>query len=142
MTAAKRSGPLVKATKAPAPKSSAQSPSPQFDEVVALVEAARARAYQAVNTELVTLYWQLGEYISNKIAKAEWGDGVVEELACVLLRRFPGQRGFTRRNLFRMRQFFEAYAGHTKVSPLAAQKPPLAMKTARLRPRRTTHDYA
>jgi hypothetical protein len=60
-------------------------------------------AYQAVNAELVSLYWQLGEYISRKIAKAEWGDGVVEELASSLAWRFPGLRGFTRPNLFRMR---------------------------------------
>jgi predicted nuclease of restriction endonuclease-like (RecB) superfamily len=95
----------------------------QFDEIVALIDAARARAYQAVNTTLVELYWQLGEYISKKIAGAEWGDGVVEELAAELGRRFPGQRGFTRPNLFRMRQLFEAYAGNEKVSPLVRQLP-------------------
>jgi hypothetical protein len=36
-------------------------------------EAARNRAYQAVNAELVGPYWQLGEFISKKIASAEWG---------------------------------------------------------------------
>ncbi|MCA9708630.1 MAG: DUF1016 family protein [Myxococcales bacterium] len=96
---------------------------PRFTEVVSLIEAARGRAYQAVNVELVTLYWQLGETISRKIASAEWGDGVVEELAATLARRFPGQRGFTRRNLFRMRQFYEAYRDHQRVSPLVTQLP-------------------
>lgn len=95
----------------------------RFAEVVTLIEAARSRAYQAVNAELVTLYWQLGEYISRKIASAEWGDGVVDELAATLARRFPGLRGFTRRNLFRMRQFYEAYRGSQKVSPLVTQLP-------------------
>nr|WP_245678442.1 PDDEXK nuclease domain-containing protein [Chondromyces crocatus] len=93
----------------------------RFTEVIALIEAARGRAYQAVNAELVSLYWKLGEYISRKIASAEWGDGVVDELASSLARRFAGIRGFTRRNLFRMRQFFEAYRGHKKVSPLVTQ---------------------
>jgi hypothetical protein len=65
----------------------------RFEEVVALVEAARGRAYEAVNSELVSLYWQLGEHISRKIASAEWGDGVVEELATELARRYPGLRG-------------------------------------------------
>jgi hypothetical protein len=74
----------------------------RFDEVVALIEAARGRAYEAVNSELVALYWQLGEYISKKIATAQWGDGVVEDLATALARRFPGLRGFARANLFRM----------------------------------------
>jgi hypothetical protein len=79
----------------------------RFAEVIALIEAARARGYQAVNTVLVQHYWELGAYISRKIASAEWGDGVVEDLAADLARRYPGVRGYTRRNLFRMRQFFE-----------------------------------
>lgn len=95
----------------------------KFDEVLGLIEAARRRAYQAVNTELVGLYWQLGEYISEKIASAEWGDGVVDELAATIAREYPGMRGFTRRNLFRMRQFYEAYCGQKKVSPLVTQLP-------------------
>lgn len=74
-------------------------------DVVATIEAARHRAYQAVNAELVSLslYWQLGEHFSAKIVSAEWGDGVVDELADELARRYPGHRGITRRNLFRMR---------------------------------------
>jgi len=104
-----------------------QSPAPakadKFDEVLALIEAARRRAYQAVNTELVSLYWDLGEYISKKIASAEWGDGVVDELAATIARLYPGMRGYTRRNLFRMRQFFDAYRGQKKVSPLVTQLP-------------------
>jgi predicted nuclease of restriction endonuclease-like (RecB) superfamily len=95
----------------------------RFDEVLSLIEAARRRAYQAVNAELVNLYWQLGEYISKKIATAEWGDGVVEELAATIAREYPGMRGYTRPNLFRMRQFFEAYQGDKKVSPLVRQLP-------------------
>ncbi len=94
-----------------------------FDEVLALIEAARRRAYQAVNAELVGLYWQVGQYISEKIASAAWGDGVVEDLALTIAREYPGMRGFTRRNLFRMRQFYEAYRGQKKVSPLVTQLP-------------------
>jgi predicted nuclease of restriction endonuclease-like (RecB) superfamily len=105
------------------PSSALASDDSRFSEVVALIEAARNRAYQAVNTELVTLYWQLGEHISHKIEKAEWGDGVVDELADTLARRYPGIRGYTRRNLFRMRQFFEAYRSQKKVSPLVTQLP-------------------
>ncbi len=91
--------------------------------MLALVEAARKRAYQAINSELLSLYWQLGEHISWKLEKAEWGDGVVDELAATLVRRYPGMRGYTRRNLFRMRQFFEAYRGQEKVSALLTQLP-------------------
>lgn len=98
-------------------------PAGKFSEVLGLIEAARRRAYQAVNTELVSLYWELGEYISKKIASAEWGEGVVDELAATIARHYPGMRGYTRPNLFRMRQFYEAYRGDKKVSALLRQLP-------------------
>ncbi len=95
----------------------------RFAEVIALIEEARSRAFQTVNEELVQHYWQLGEYISRKLATSEWGAGVVEELAADLARRYPGVRGYTRPNLFRMRQFYEAYRANRKVSPLVRQLP-------------------
>ena len=65
----------------------------------------------------------MGQTISCKIAQAEWGDGVVTELAAHLARVQPGLRGFTRSNLFRMKQFYEAYQADEKVSPLVRQLP-------------------
>jgi len=94
-----------------------------FDELVTLIKASRQRAFQAVNAELVGLYWQVGEYISRKLASAEWGDKVVDELARYLARTQPGLKGFTRRNLFRMRQFYEAYSDNEMVTPLVTQLP-------------------
>lgn len=60
---------------------------------------------------VIDLYWRVEEYISRKLQSAEWGDGAVAELALYIARRQPGVRGFSRQNLFRMRQFFEAYPG-------------------------------
>ena len=99
------------------------SPDEGFVEVVSLIQAARVRALQAVNTELIDLYWQVGGIVSRKIAAAEWGDGVVEQLAGHIARTQPGLRGFTRPNLFRMRQFYEAYPGKDFVSALPRQLP-------------------
>lgn len=94
-----------------------------FAEVMSLIQAARQRAIQAVNTALIDLYWQIGEHISRKIASAEWGAGVVAQLAAHIARTYPGLRGFTRPNLFRMRQFYEAYRTEEIVSPLVRQLP-------------------
>jgi predicted nuclease of restriction endonuclease-like (RecB) superfamily len=94
-----------------------------FDEILSLIQAARQRAFQAVNVELIDLYWQVGQTISRKIEAAEWGDGVVDQLADFLARTQPGLKGFTRRNLFRMRQFYDAYREHEIVSPLLRQLP-------------------
>ena len=95
----------------------------QFAEIADLIATARQRAYQTVNTTLIELYWQIGAYISDKIAAAEWGDGVVAQLANYLAATQPGLKGFTRPNLFRMRQFYEAYRDDEKVSPLVRQLP-------------------
>jgi predicted nuclease of restriction endonuclease-like (RecB) superfamily len=96
---------------------------PDFSEVVHLIAAARQHAYQAVNTTLIELYWQVGAYISNKIKAAEWGDGVVDALAQHLAITQPNLQGFTRRNLFRMRQFYETYQNDQIVAPLVRQLP-------------------
>lgn len=94
-----------------------------FGEVAALIEQSRQRALQAVNTGLIDLYWQVGAYISKKLATAAWGEGVVDQLADHLARTQPGLRGFTRRNLFRMRQLFDAYEQYPKVAALLTQLP-------------------
>lgn len=94
-----------------------------FAEIAHLITAARERAIQNVNTTLIELYWNVGEIISRKLEAAEWGDGVVDQLAAFIARTQPGLRGFTRRNLFRMRQFYEAYRHDPVVSPLVTQLP-------------------
>jgi predicted nuclease of restriction endonuclease-like (RecB) superfamily len=99
------------------------APQRDFSEIVQLIEAARTHAYQAVNTTLIELYWQVGAYLSAKLEAAEWGDGVVDELARHLAVTQPNLKGFTRPNLFRMRQFYEAYREDKIVSPLVRQLP-------------------
>jgi predicted nuclease of restriction endonuclease-like (RecB) superfamily len=94
-----------------------------FREVVSLIQRARQRAFQAVNTELIDLYWRVGQYISRKLETAEWGDGVVDELAHYLARQHPDIKGFTRASLFRMRQFYDIYHLDKKVAPLVRQLP-------------------
>lgn len=97
--------------------------SADFDEVLRLIDAARTRAVAAVNTTLIELYWSIGEYISRKIESAAWGEGVVDQLAAHIARTHPGLRGYTRPNLFRMRQFYDTYRGDEKVSALLRQLP-------------------
>ncbi len=97
---------------------------PAFAEVVDLIQTARDRALQAVNVELVGLYWRVGEYIHRKIDAAEWGEGVVEQLADYLAHHHADLKGFTRANLFRMRQFFMVYQkASRKVAALLRQLP-------------------
>ena len=105
------------------PAAPAKGKAVAFAEIVGLIQSARTRAFQAVNTELIGLYWRVGEYISAKLATAAWGEGVVDELARFIAQKHPEIKGFTRRNLFRMRQLFETYREEPIVSPLVTQLP-------------------
>ena len=102
---------------------SSQGRKADFEKIVGLIEAARIEAFRAVNTRLIRLHWEIGHFISDKLTRAEWGEGVVEDLARHLQRTQPHLRGFTRRNLFRMRQFYETYRGSEIVSSLMTQLP-------------------
>jgi len=93
----------------------------QFSEVVNMIHQARYNAIKSVNAELVKLYWNIGEYISKKITNAEWGDGVVDQLADYIQNSHSEFKGFTRRGLYRMRQFYEVYRDYKFVSALLTQ---------------------
>ena len=89
--------------------SAAKDDETAFAEVVGLISAARQRAAQAVNTAVVDLYWHIGQYLHNKIEADGWAKGTVVQLAAYIARREPGRRGFSAQNLWRMRQFYQAY---------------------------------
>lgn len=84
---------------------------------------AKKDAFQSVNIEFIDLYWQVGEYISHKLETATWGEGVVDQLARYIIQKHPDIKGFTRPNLFRMRQFYETYRDDKKIAPLVRQLP-------------------
>lgn len=99
------------------------SEEPGFAEISQLIHTARDTTFRTVNTALIELYWQIGRTLSQRVEAAEWGEGVVDRLAAYLARTQPGLRGFTRANLFRMRQFYAAYRDDEKVAPLVRQLP-------------------
>ena len=99
-----------------------QLPTAQFDEAVNMIVSARNNAYRMVNTALIDMYWHVGEYISLKIAHSEWGDGVVNQLAQYIATTIPGLKGFSDKNLWRMKQFYETYCNaDEKISPLVRE---------------------
>jgi len=95
----------------------------EFSEVLGIIRAGRAKAYKAVNVALIDTYWAVGAYLSRKVAEAGWGKGVVKELADWLLTRAPDLKGFSASNLWRMKQFYETYAGSPKLAPLVRVLP-------------------
>jgi predicted nuclease of restriction endonuclease-like (RecB) superfamily len=98
-----------------------QPPEADFNAVLRLIDTARTRALAAVNTTLIDLYWQIGEHISQRVASDGWGQGTVQELAEYIQQREPNARGFSARNLWRMRQFFDTYHQQGKLAPLVRE---------------------
>jgi hypothetical protein len=80
----------------------------------------RNRAYSKVNAGLVMLYFNVGKIVSGKVTADAWGDGTVNELASFIQEKQPGLSGFTRRGLYRMKQFYETYTDPEFVSALPA----------------------
>ena len=93
----------------------------KFAEIISLIKQARNKALLAVNTELINLYWNIGEYINRQVANAAWGDGTINELADLIQKEHPDLKGFTRRGLYRMKQFYETYAHSKFVSTAMTQ---------------------
>jgi predicted nuclease of restriction endonuclease-like (RecB) superfamily len=94
----------------------------QFLHIVQLIQQSRANALRAVNTELINLYWNVGRFIHQKLQKAEWGDKTVDALAAFIQNSHPDIKGFNRRGLYRMKQFFQTYTDSSVfVSPLKTQ---------------------
>ncbi|MBU1053096.1 MAG: DUF1016 family protein [Proteobacteria bacterium] len=92
-----------------------------LDEIKTRVRTAQYEALKVVNRELITLYWDIGRIIIHRQQEISWGKSVVERLAFDLQKEFPGMNGFSRRNIFYMREFYLAYRDLPKVQPLVAQ---------------------
>jgi predicted nuclease of restriction endonuclease-like (RecB) superfamily len=88
----------------------------RFTGIIQLIKRARTNAIKAVNSELINLYWNVGEYISKRVESSEWGQSVVKELAEHIQRNEPEIKGFSDKNLWRMKQFYEVYKDFPKLS--------------------------
>ena len=97
------------------------APKLQFDEIISIIDSARNRALKAVNAELIHMYWDIGAYLSRLCAQSSFGDKVIDEVAAYIADHNPGVKGFTRRGLYRMRQFYETYKDDEFVTPLVTQ---------------------
>ncbi len=93
----------------------------QFQKIVDIIDSARERAYRKVNEELILMYRDIGEYISKQSENAGYGDAFVQKLADFFSENYPDLKGFNRRGLYRMKQFYELYKDEEKVSPLVTQ---------------------
>ena len=92
-----------------------------FGAVISIIENAKGRALKAVNAELINMYWEVGEYLSDLCAESSFGDKVIDEVAAYISNAAPAIKGFNRRGLYRMKQFYETYKDDEFVSALLTQ---------------------
>lgn len=97
-----------------APGSAPQSYEEFLEDIKGRIRSAQARAAKAINTELIGVYWQIGREIVQRQQEEgpELGRhtrGVVQRLSADLRAAFPGARGFSVPNLYRMRAFAAAW---------------------------------
>ena len=92
-----------------------------FSEIISIIENAKMRALKAVNTELITMYFEVGRYLSDLCSKSKFGDKVIDDVEMYISKNNPTIKGFNRRGLYRMKQFYELYKDDELVTPLVTQ---------------------
>jgi predicted nuclease of restriction endonuclease-like (RecB) superfamily len=95
-----------------------KQPIQDFANAVNLIRETRSRVFSYANKQLVSLYWEFGRFVSAKVSDANWGKGVVKQLADYIQKEEPGVKGFSDKNIWRMKQFYETYKDNEKLSTL------------------------
>lgn len=93
----------------------------KFLDIISIIESAKMRAMKAVNAELINMYWEVGKYLSSLVSDSSFGDKIIDEVAAYIAENNPTIKGFNRRGLYRMKQFYETYKDDEIVTPLVTQ---------------------
>lgn len=82
----------------------------EFENIKSIIRQGQYRALQAANYYLLRVYWEIGGYISYQLAHKNWGDKIVNKLAEWLKADDTSLKGFDRRSLYRMKEFYETWS--------------------------------
>ncbi|TAE28663.1 MAG: DUF1016 domain-containing protein [Cytophagales bacterium] len=91
-------------------KQPANNPEQTFRELLHQIRQTQTNIFTQANTALIDLYWRVGQTLSHNVQREAWGKGVVAELAHYIAQNAPDIKGFSDKNLWRMKQFYETYA--------------------------------
>ena len=80
-----------------------------FAQVMQIIEQHRSQAVQAVNHASLLTAWEVGAFVSDRIKNAQWGAKVVQQLAEYVHTQNPTLKGWSRRTIYKMVQFYETY---------------------------------
>lgn len=80
-----------------------------FNQIVELINNRKNNAYRKINEEMIQLYFEVGKYVNELKEKSTYGDKISEKVAEFLKNNYPELKGFTKRNIERMVQFYNIY---------------------------------
>lgn len=81
-----------------------------FDKIIAIIESTKERIYTKINEEAITMYFNIGQFISKEMKSNKYGDLYIQKMAIFLKQEYPDLKGFDKRNLYKIKQFYEMYA--------------------------------
>lgn len=81
-----------------------------FAKVLDIIQGYRSHAVQTINHASVMTAWHVGAYVSDKIKNAQWGSKVVQQLAEYIHTQDPTLKGWSRRTIYKMVQFYDVYS--------------------------------
>lgn len=94
-----------------------------FADIKQRILSAQLKAALSVNSEMIFLYWQIGNSIAQKQSEKGWSSGVIPQLAKDLKNEFPNAKGYSERNLGRMLAFYREYPNEAILPQLVAKLP-------------------
>jgi predicted nuclease of restriction endonuclease-like (RecB) superfamily len=92
-----------------------------LQKIVQEIGATKVTVARVINTELIQLYRTIGKMISEKQRQQGWGESVIEKLATDIAKRTGHAQGFSPRNLWLMKQFYEEYQTPQFLQQLVAE---------------------
>lgn len=90
-------------------------------EIINIINNSRNNAFRKVNEELILMYWEIGKSLSSLSKDIYFGNAFIDNIVHMIQNEFPGIKGFNRRGLYRMKQFYETYCDDELVSTLLTQ---------------------
>lgn len=94
---------------------------PLVDDLKELIHKKQYQVIKLINSETINLYWEIGEEIYRQQQEKGWGKSIVQVLSVELQKEFPGAKGYSAANLWRMRNFYLTYRNSEKLAPMVRE---------------------
>lgn len=92
-----------------------------FNQIIDMIEKRKNNAYRKVNEEMILLYLDVGKFLYELIENGSYGDKITTKAADFMKTNYPSIKGFTKRNIERMVQFYKTYKDDEIATPLVTQ---------------------